>query len=62
MTDEEQATLRIYSLMGVCLLHVQLAERIFIGTVTSVLEFPEFSARNLMEQNARNEVLCSASW
>ena len=53
MARDQDPKLIIYSLMGVCLLHVQLAERVLAGAVESVLDDRKLTVARFMEQTER---------
>src|SRR5713226_5506895 len=50
MSGDRSPELRTLALMGACLLHVQLAERVLAGAVKSVLGDRTLTAAKLMEQ------------
>ena len=50
MSSDRSPELRAYALMGVCLLHVQQAERVLAGAVELVLNDQTLAPAKLMEQ------------
>jgi hypothetical protein len=54
MAKDRSPELHTYALMGVCLLHVQMAERVLGGAVELVLRDPTLTLSKLMEQTERD--------
>ncbi len=50
MSRDRRPEIQTFALIGVCLLHVQLAERVLAGGVELVLQDPTLTAAKLLEQ------------